>query len=156
MAVETGHNATLAVELGLPPVMGVFTSIPNLTADIMGFSATRDWTQFTPHGSEIDRGASGAIKRGPLNCTLIFDPSNATHTGLRDAFTAPLKVNRRRGFRFWGPSGSAGTDEVIQSGEITGWEDTAPEDAGLRSVAVTINFDGDAWIDGTLVGNIGE
>lgn len=156
MAVETGHNATMAVELGTPPVTGVFTNIPNLTGDIMGFSSTRDWTTFKPHGSEIDRGASGAITRGPMNCTLIYDPTNATHVALRAAYTAPAKVNRRRGFRFWGPSGAAGVDEVIQSGEITGWEDTAPEDAGLRSVALTINFDGDAWIDGALVGNIGE
>lgn len=156
MAVETGHNATMAVELGAPPVSGVFTNIPELTGDLKGLSGTRDWTQFTPHGTTIDRGASGAIKRGPQNFTLIYDPSNATHTGLRAAFLAPLKVNRRRGFRFWGPSGSAGVDEVIQSGEITGWDDTAPEDAGLRNVAVTVNFDGDAWVDGVRYGNIGE
>lgn len=156
MAVETGHNATIAVELGTPPTMGVFTNIPELTGDIMGFSGTREWTQFKPHGSTIDRGASGAIGRGPMNFTLIFDPDKTAHTDLRAAFLAPLKVNRRRGFRFWGPSGSAGVDEVIQSGEVTGWEDTAPEDAGLRSVAVTVNFDGDAWIDGVKHGNIGE
>ena len=28
MAVETGHNATMAVELGTPPVTGVFTDHP--------------------------------------------------------------------------------------------------------------------------------
>lgn len=156
MAVETGHNATLAVELGAPPVGNVFTVVPNVTGDLMGFSGTRDWTQFTPHGTTIDRGASGAIKRPPMNFTLIYDPASATHVALRSAFLAPLKVNRRRGFRVQGPSGSAGVDEVIQSGEITGWEDTAPEDAGLRAVAVTVNFDGDAWVDGVKYGNIGE
>lgn len=154
MAVDTGHNATLAVELGTPPTMGDFTNIPELTGDLMGWAATRDSTQYLPHGSTIDRRASGGIKREPMTFTLIYDPDNATHTGLRAAFLAPLKVNRRRGWRFWGPSGSAGTDEVIQSGEIIGWNDTAPEDAGLRSVELTVAFDGNAWIDGVLQGNV--
>lgn len=147
MAVEAGHNATIAVELGTPAVSGVFTVIPELMADLKGLSATRDWTQITPHGSTIDQGVSGPIMRNASSFTLNYNPDNATHTGLRAAFLAATKANRNRGWRFWGPSGAAGTDEVIQSGEITEWDDTAPEGAGVRQVAITVRFTGPAWID---------
>lgn len=152
MAVEAGHNATIAVELDTPPVSGTWTSIPELMGDLKGWSATRDWTQFTPHGSTIDQGVSGPIMRGESAFTLHYDPANSDHTDLRAAFLASTRANRFRGFRFWGPSGSAGVDEVIQSGEIVGWDDTAPEGAGVRNVAVTVRFSGPAWIDGVQHG----
>jgi hypothetical protein len=151
-SADSGHNATIAVELGTPPVSGVWTNIPELMGDLKGFSGTRAVTKFTPHGENINSAVTGPIERNSSSFTLNFDPNDATHLALRAAFFAPLKVNRLRGWRYWGPAGSAGVDEVIQSGEIVEWDDTAPEGAGIRQVAVMVEFSKQAKIDGVLHG----
>lgn len=153
MGVATsGHNSTIAVELGTPPVMGTFTVIPELRGDLMGFAGTRDETNATPHGEDIDTWVTGPIVREPMTFQLNYDPTNTTHTGLRAAYLATSVVNRRRGWRFWGPSGAANTDEVISSGEITSFKDTSPEGAGIRQVELTVRFSKQTKVDGVLYG----
>lgn len=154
-----GNNASLAFESGTvtagviaAPVGGVFSLIPELRGDILGFNGSRDFTEATPHGEDIDSGVTGPIKRKESQFTLNFDPTNAVHLAMRAAFLAPTVLLRRRGFRYWGPAGAAGVDEVIQSGEIIGWEDKAPEGAGIREVSVTVRFSKQAKVDGVVFG----
>jgi len=149
---QSGHNSVIAVELGLPPVMGTFTAIPELRGDLPGLSGTRDFTEGTPHGEDIDSGVTGPIKRDESSFSLNYDPTNATHTGMRAAWLATTVANRRRGWRFWGPNGAPGVDEVIQSGEIVAWKDSSPEGAGIRTVSITVRFSKQAKVDGLVYG----
>jgi hypothetical protein len=155
----SGHNANIAFESGAvtngviaAPVMGTFTVVPELRGDLLGFNGSRDFTDATPHGEDIDSGVTGPIKRSESKFTLNYDPTNAVHTAMRAAFLATTVALRRRGWRFWGPNGAANVDEVIQSGEIVGWQDKAPEGAGIRQVDVTVRFSKQAKVDGVLYG----
>jgi len=147
MSVESGHYATLAFESGsvvagviAAPVSGTFTSVPGIQGDILGFSGTRATTKFTPHGANINSAVTGPVEREDQTFSINYDPSVAVHVAMRAAYLANTTALRRRGWRYWGPSGAAGVDEVIQTGEITSWKDSAPEGAGVRKVDVTVSF----------------
>lgn len=148
----SGHNSTIAVELGTPPVSGVFTVINELRGDLPGLSGSRDETNATPHGEDIDSWVTGPITRNPLTFSLNYVPGDATHVALRAAWLATTVANRRRGWRFWGPSGADGVDEVIGSGEITNWEDVSPEGAGIRTANLTVRLSKQTKVDGVLYG----
>lgn len=148
----SGHNSTIAVELGTPPVSGTFTNINELRGDLPGLSGSRDETNVTPHGEDIDSWVTGYITRNPLTFSLNYVPGDATHTALRASWLATTVANRRRGWRFWGPTGSAGVDEVIASGEITNWEDTSPEGSGVRTANITVRMSKQVKVDGVLYG----
>jgi hypothetical protein len=156
---ESGHNSTIAWESATvtngiigAPTGGVFTAIPELQGDLKGFSGSREVTATTPHGEDIDSKVTGPISRNASQFTINFNPTNAVHLALRAAFLATTVALRRRGWRFWGPNGSAGVDEVIQSGEITEWDDTSPEGAGIRQVTISVEFAKAAKIDGVVYG----
>lgn len=158
MGVESGHYATLAFESGAvtagaiaAPVSGTFTAVPGIQGDILGFSGTRATTKFTPHGQNIGQAVTGPVERDDQSFSINFDPSVAVHVAMRAAYLANTTALRRRGWRYWGPSGAAGSDEVIQTGEISGWKDSAPEGAGVRKVDVTITFTSpEVKIDGVI------
>jgi hypothetical protein len=156
---SSGHNAVYAWESGVvtagviaTPTTGTFTAVPELMGDLNMFSGKRPITKFTPHGEDISSVVTGPIELDPSEFTLNFDPTNAVHLAMRAAFLATTPALRRRGFRKWGPNGSAGVDEVIQTGEIVGWQDTAPEGAGIRQVKISVEFSKQCKIDGVLYG----
>lgn len=150
---RAGHGASIGVELGSPPVSGVFTDIPELRGDIPGFSGTRDESNNTPHNEDIDSWTTGPIIRNPLTFTINYDRDNATHVALRAAWLEEDPDNRMRGWRFRARGGSAGTDEVIQSGEITSWEDMSPEGAPPRQATITVRMSKQVIVDGVSYGN---
>lgn len=150
---RAGHGAKVYVELDPVGAQGVFTEIPELRGDIPGLSGTRDETNITPHNDDIDSWVHGPIVRNPLAFSINFVPGNAVHEALRTAWLSSDPEVRRRGWKFVGAGGGPGDDEVIGSGELSSWEDTSPEGAGVRSASLSVRLSKAIIVDGVQYGN---
>lgn len=147
-----GHGATLAVELDPVASPGVFTTIAELNSDLTGLGLSRPETNVTPHEDTIDSWVTGVLMREPWTVSVNYIHGNATHDALRGFMLENDPADRRTGFRFRGPQGTSGVDEIIASGEVTSWNETNPVREGARTAEVTMRMSKAMKIDGVVYG----
>lgn len=141
----SGHGVSVAVE-DIPVVSGTFVDVGGLNSNI-DFGFTREWTKTTPHNYRVDGGVtSNNIARDEFSFEVNYEHGTDHDDILRDHFLA----NDTFGLRFRGPSGSAGNDEIIMSGELTSWKIMHPVDSGERKASMTFRASGPFIVDGTV------
>lgn len=148
----TGHGATIAYEQDPVGAQGTFTVVAEL-ADDLTWGYTVGVTEVTAHNHTIDYHVpDGRKMRDQISFTVNYVFDNATHepstTGLQFLFLQGTET----GFRLRGPGGSAGSDEWICSGFVTGFVQTNPVREGVRSAEVTLQLSGPQIVDGVAVG----
>lgn len=128
---------------------GTFTTIGDL-GDITWPELMREFTETTAQNDGIDSKVPGVAKTGPLQFSINFIFDNATHdhsTGLKKAWLA----KQFDGYKVTGADGSAGNHELIMSGWVASFAETAPARSGAATAAVSIERSGPIIIDGTTI-----
>lgn len=147
----SAHGFEVAVESS-PVVSGTFVPVGGLNSDItLAFS--RAWTKTTPHNRRVSGGiTSNVIELGEVPFELNYDPAATTGAEGHAALAAHFWANESFGVRMRGPEGATGDDEVIVSGELTGYEQRNPVDAGQRVLALVFHPSGPFIVDGVEYG----
>lgn len=146
-----GHGALIAVELGVTPTGGTFTTVAELNGDITWPELSRGETEVSPHQDNIDSWVLGIMRRGPLTFSVNFIFDDSTHDNATGLYSM-IQDNLQRGWRLRGPGGTTNTDEWIMSGQVQAITQVAPVREGARTCEVTVRMSGPMKIDGTLFG----
>lgn len=148
---QAGHGATIAIELDPSGAPGDFTVVAELNGDITFPELMRPETETTPHQDTIDSWVFGRLGRGPLTWGVNYIFDNTTHS-FASGLYKHLVNNTRFGVRLRGPSGTAGSDEWIMSGNLTNMTQVAPVREGARTAEITYRPSKAMIIDGAAVG----
>lgn len=146
MATMAGHGALIYITID-PASGGAFTVVPGLNTDLNLKVGARAWEN-TPHNAvNYDTHERGQLLRPAMPFSVNYDPANEVHQKLDEfAFKGTTF-----GLRFVGAGGSAGVDEIIESGFITDRDAPNTPREGQRMVTYTFQGSGDFRIDGDLV-----
>ena len=142
-----GHATSLYIEVDPVGAPGVFTYLPEVTSSI-DHNMTRENTEITPHGSEVDSYIVSQVKkRAEVACDITYKFANTVHAALYGHFLA----NRRFGVMIVGPEGTAPTsDTVIESGQMVSWNQMSPVRNGEYKAAASFRPSGAFKVNGTL------
>lgn len=145
------HGALMAIEKDGDPA-GTFTTIAELM-DFTGLDLTRESDQFVPHNDDISSSVFGPMMHGELSGSVKFVFDDGTHdhtTGLQKRFYDGDTF----GIRITGPGGSAGSHELIYSGELTSLSREYPTGANAITMDFTFQPSGLFIVDGETKGSI--
>lgn len=146
--VQSGHGATIAIELDPVVSQGAFTTIAQLNGDIT-IGLNRPETDVTSHNDDIDTWSLGVLMRDPLSFGINFIFDEPTHDHLT-GLIGKLRDNECMGVRFRGPAGTVDTDEWLGSGQVQAFAQTNPVRTGARTAECTIRMSGPMFFDGDL------
>jgi hypothetical protein len=140
----SGHGYKVYVEADPIGAPNTWTQVGGLTSDVV-FDWTREFTKTTPHDVGVGGGViSNVIERGEMVMENNYIPGNAVFDGIiREHF----RLNREFKMRWLGPGGSAGVDEIIQTGGITKLGGKGPN-TGQRMLTWTFTPIGSYVVDG--------
>lgn len=149
MATGPGHGALIYITVD-PESGGTFTVVPGLNTDLNLKVGARAWEN-TPHNAvNYDTHERGQLLRPAMPFSVNYDAANAVHQAL-DGFAFSGETF---GLRFVGAGGSAGVDEIIESGFITDRDAPNTPREGQRMVTYTFQGSGDYLVDGVLVSTL--
>lgn len=143
------HGALMAMEVDGDPA-GTFTTIAELM-DFTGLDLTRESDQFVPHNENISTSVFGPMMHGELSGSVkyVFDDGTHDHlTGLMKRYTDGDTF----GIRVTGPGGSAGSHELIYSGQLTNLSREYPTGANAIAQDFTFQPSGKFIVDGVSIG----
>ena len=126
----SGHGYKIYVSadpVGAPDLLD--TLVGGMTSEVM-HEWTREFTKTTPHDVGVGGGViSNVLERVSHTFENNYIPGNAVFDGIiRENF----RLNREFKVRMVGPNGSAGNDEIIETGGIIKLGQKAPNEAGQR------------------------
>lgn len=125
----SGHGYKLYVEADPVGAPGVWTQVGGLTSEVVQ-EWTREFSKTTPHDAGVGGGViSNVIERTSHTFENNYIPGNAVFDGI---ILDHFKNNREFSIRMLGPGGSAGVDEIIETGGIIKHSRKAPNEAGQR------------------------
>jgi hypothetical protein len=140
----SGHGYIVSIEEDPVGAPDTYTPVGGLSSDVV-HNWSREFTATLSHNMGVDGGVvSNVITRGDIVLENNYIPGGQHDTVIRQHFKDNLefKVQMR------GPGGSAGNDEVIQTGKITNIEFRAPIGTGARVMAWTFRPIGPFEVDG--------
>ncbi len=125
----SGHGYKIYVEADPVGAPDNWTQVGGMTSEVV-HEWTREYTKTTPHDAGVGGGViSNVLERTSHTFENNYIPGNAVFDGIiREHF----RLNREFKVRMLGPNGSAGTDEIIETGGIIKLGQKSPNEAGQR------------------------
>lgn len=141
----SGHGYKVFVEADPIGQPGIRTQVGGMTSEVV-HEWTREYTKTTPHDAGVGGGVvSNVLERASHTFENNYIPGDPVLDGIiREHF----RLNRE--FKVWmqGPGGSAGVDEIEETGRIIKLGQKAPNEAGPRVMTWEFMGIGSYAVDG--------
>lgn len=144
----SGHGTLVAFEMGATPTPGLFTQIAEINSDVTFPPLSRNKTEVTPQEDNISSYVFDVLTAGEAKFDLNFIFSNPTHNA-STGILAAISTIMPRGMRIRGPFGTAGSNEWIMSGQVSG-VGRVSKNKGQDMASITFQPSGPFIIDGVL------
>lgn len=141
----SGHGYKVYVEADPVGAPDVWTQVGGLTSEVVN-EWTREYTKTTPHDAGVGGGiTSNVIERTEHTFENNYIPGNSVFDGI---IRTHFRNNQEFKIRMLGPGGSAGNDEIIETGNITKISYKSPNAAGQRVLTWGFMGSGPFVVDG--------
>ncbi len=140
----SGHGTLIARAPQATPT--VFTTIAELSGDIMVPDLTRKEIDSSAHNRDIDSYVLGMLRRSSITFPISYVASDGTHDNITGLYSA-IRLNSIDGYRITFPDG----DVWVCSGGCSAIKKKAPLD-GLLVADITVRPSGAFLINGMVIG----
>lgn len=125
----SGHGYKVYVEADPIGAPESWTQVGGMTSEVV-HEWTREYTKTTPHDAGVGGGVvSNVLERTSHTFECNYIPGNAVFDGI---IRTHFRNNTEFKVRMLGPGGSAGNDEIIETGRIIKLGQKAPNAGGPR------------------------